>query len=132
MRRITRRTFLGAVGAGATALGTLPGSDVAPAGAQVTKRLSIATGGTGGVYYPVGGGIAALISKHVPGVEATAEATAASVDNLKLLHADKVALALTGADIAAEAHEGKLRGLKDKVGVRTIASIYSNFLHVVT
>jgi TRAP transporter TAXI family solute receptor len=132
MRRITRRTFLGAVGAGATALGTLPGSDVAPAGAQVTKRLSIATGGTGGVYYPVGGGIAALISKYAPGVEATAEATAASADNLKLLHAGQVALGLTGADIAAEAARGQLKGLPEKVAVRTLASIYANFMHIVT
>jgi TRAP-type uncharacterized transport system substrate-binding protein len=36
-----------------------------PAGAQVKTRLSIATGGTGGVYYPLGGGLAALISKHI-------------------------------------------------------------------
>jgi TRAP transporter TAXI family solute receptor len=102
------------------------------AAAQVKTRLSIATGGTGGVYYPLGGGIAALISKHVPGVEATAEATAASVDNLKLLHTGNVALGLSGADIAAEAYQGNLKGLKEKVAVRTIASIYSNFMHIVT
>ena len=46
---------------------------------------SIATGGTGGVYYPYGGAIARVISAHLPGVEATAEVTAASVDNLKLI-----------------------------------------------
>jgi len=50
-----------------------------------TKRLSIATGGTGGVFYPYGGGIAKVISENLPGVEATAEVTAASVDNLKFL-----------------------------------------------
>jgi TRAP transporter TAXI family solute receptor len=103
-----------------------------PALAQVSTRLSIATGGTGGVYYPLGGGIAALISKYLRGVEATAEATAASVDNLKLLHTDKVALALTGADIAWEAHSGALKGLREKVAVRAIAAIFSNYLHVVT
>src|SRR5436305_2481015 len=47
---------------------------VATAGAQDKKtRISIGTGGTGGVYYPLGGGIAALLSKYVPGVDATAE-----------------------------------------------------------
>lgn len=131
MERITRRIFVKTVGAGA-ALGTLRGWDVPGALAQVKTRLSIATGGTGGVYYPVGGGIAALISKYAPGVEATAEATAASVDNLKLLHTGKVALGLAGADIAAEAAQGQLKGLKEKVAVRTIASIYANFMHIVT
>src|SRR5215813_189690 len=50
--------------------------------AQVKTRLSIATGGTGGVYYPLGGGLAALISKYLPGVEATAEVTTASTIKL--------------------------------------------------
>ncbi|MGZ9220415.1 MAG: TAXI family TRAP transporter solute-binding subunit [Candidatus Binatia bacterium] len=54
--------------------------------AQVKNRISIATGGTGGVYYPLGGGMAALISKNIPNTEATAEVTTASVDNVKLLH----------------------------------------------
>ena len=45
-------------------------------------RISIATGGTGGVYYPLGGGVAALMSKYLPGVEATAEVTTASMIKL--------------------------------------------------
>ena len=100
--------------------------------AQAASKISIGTGGTGGVYYPLGGGIAAMISKHVPGVAATAEATAAAVDNLKLLHSGDVALGLAGGDVAADASQGKLRGLSARVAVRTIASIYSNFLHIVT
>lgn len=99
--------------------------------AQTKTRLSIATGGTGGVYYPLGGGMAALISKFVPGVEATAEVTTASVDNMKLLHAGKIALALTLPDTAWDAHEGKLKGLAEKVGVRTLAALYSNYMHIV-
>lgn len=123
---LTRRDGLKTAAAGAVA--SL--SCARTAAAQVKARLSIATGGTGGVYYPLGGGIAALISKHAPGVEATAEATAASVDNLKLLHTGT--LGLSGADIAAEAYQGQLKRLKEKVALRTIASIYSNFMHVVT
>lgn len=131
MTRMTRRSLLKVAGISAgVALAGRPA--MTPALAQVSTRLSIATGGTGGVYYPLGGGIAALISKYLRGVEATAEATAASVDNLKLLHTDKVALALTGADIAWEAHSGALKGLREKVAVRTIAAIFSNYLHVVT
>src|SRR4029450_7199842 len=48
-------------------------------------RLSIATGGTGGVYYPLGGGLANVLTKSLQGVEATAEVTSASVDNVKLV-----------------------------------------------
>jgi TRAP-type uncharacterized transport system substrate-binding protein len=51
------------------------------AGAQA-QNLSIATGGTGGVYYPMGGGLGAVLSKAIPGVNATAEVTGGSVANL--------------------------------------------------
>ena len=107
------------------------GISIGDAVAQVKTRLSIATGGTGGVYYPLGGGFAAMISKHLPGVEATAEVTTASVDNMKLLHADKVALAFTLPDSAFEAYQGKLKGLNEKVAVRSLAALYSNYLHIV-
>ena len=53
-----------------------------PAAAQQKIELSIATGGTGGVYYPLGGGMANVLSKHVPGMAATAEVTGGSVANL--------------------------------------------------
>jgi len=99
--------------------------------AQVKTRISIATGGTGGVYYPLGGGLAAMISKHLPGVEATAEVTTASVDNMKLLHADKIALAFTLPDTAWDAYQGQLKGLSEKIGVRALAALYSNYLHIV-
>jgi len=104
---------------------------IASAQAQVKTRISIATGGTGGVYYPLGGGFAALISKHLSGVEATAEVTTASVDNMKLLHADKVAVALTQSDIALDAYQGQMKGFNEKVGVRTISALYSNYMHIV-
>ena len=53
------------------------------------QNISIATGGTGGVYYPMGGGLAAVLSKHVSGMSATAEVTGGSVDNLKLIGTGK-------------------------------------------
>jgi TRAP transporter TAXI family solute receptor len=99
---------------------------------QTKTRLSIATGGTGGVYYPLGGGMAAVISKHLPGTEATAEVTTASVDNMKFIHTGKVALALTQSDIAADAYQGQLKGLNEKIGVRTLLALYSNYMHLVT
>lgn len=58
------------------------------------KTMAIGTGGTGGVYYPLGGGLANVISKYM-GVQATAEVTGGSVDNLKLIGAEKSELAFS-------------------------------------
>jgi len=44
-----------------------------PVAAQEGNRISITTGGTGGIYYPVGGGMANILSKYLPGMQATAE-----------------------------------------------------------
>jgi TRAP transporter TAXI family solute receptor len=109
----------------------ITGGGITTVSAQVKTRISIATGGTGGVYYPLGGGLAALISKHIPGVEATAEVTTASVDNMKLLHAKRVALAFTLPDTAFDAAQGQLKGFKEKIAVRTLAAIYSNYMQIV-
>jgi TRAP transporter TAXI family solute receptor len=99
----------------------------------VTKRLSIATGGTGGVFYPYGGGIAKVISENIPGVEATAEVTAASVDNLKFIKQGNSDLAFTMADTAQDAITGK-EGFEGTgaVPIRTLAVLYSSYVHLVT
>jgi TRAP transporter TAXI family solute receptor len=94
------------------------------AAAQQT-RLSIATGGTGGVYYPLGGGLANVLSKSIPGVEATAEVTSASVDNIKLVGAGKADVAFTLGDTAADGFNG-VGKFKEKVPVRAIAVLYAN------
>jgi uncharacterized protein len=92
--------------------------------AQQKKMISIGTGGTGGVYYPYGGALAAAITKYIPGVEATAEVTAASGDNCMLLDAGRVQLGFMGADIAYDASQGKLKGYSKKIPLRTIAELY--------
>ncbi len=93
--------------------------------AAAQLRLSIATGGTGGVYYPLGGALANVLSKNIPGVEATAEVTSASVDNIKLVGAGKVDVAFTLADTAADGFNG-VGKFKEKVPVRTVAVLYAN------
>jgi len=85
---------------------------VSTAFAQKQVRLSIATGGTGGVYYPIGGGMANILSKHIPYAEATAEVTAASVDNCLLVGARKSDMALIMADTGWDALEGKASSRK--------------------
>jgi len=99
--------------------------------AQVKTRLSIATGGTGGVYYPLGGGMAALISKNIPNTEATAEVTTASVDNVKLLHGNRIGMALCLPDTAWDGYSGQLKGLSEKANIRTLMALYSNYMHIV-
>ncbi|MDI6755618.1 MAG: TAXI family TRAP transporter solute-binding subunit [Thermodesulfobacteriota bacterium] len=96
-------------------------------------RLSIATGGTGGVYYPLGGGMAQVISKYIPNTEATAEVTAGSVDNCKLIQTGKAELALIMADIGFDALKGEGRfKAGGAIPLRTIGVVYSNYMHFVT
>jgi TRAP transporter TAXI family solute receptor len=95
----------------------------APALAQT--RLSIATGGTGGVYYPLGGGFANVLTKALPGVEATAEVTSASVDNIKLVGAGKADVAFVLGDSAADGYNG-VDKFKKKEPIRAIAVLYAN------
>jgi len=98
----------------------------------VAQNLSIATGGTGGVYYPMGGGIAAVLSKHVPGMQATAEVTGGSVDNLKLIGSGKPYIGLSMADAAQDAARGEDKFKGHKVDVRTLMVLYPNRMHVVS
>ena len=100
-------------------------------GAQA-QNISIATGGTGGVYYPLGGGIAAVLSKHVPGLQATAEVTGGSVDNLKLVGSGQPYIGFTMSDAAQDAFKGEDKFKGNKVALKTLMILYPNRMHVVT
>ena len=104
---------------------------VAAASAQA-QNLSIATGGTGGVYYPLGGGMAAVLSKYVPGMQATAEVTGGSVANLQLIGTGKPYIALSMTDAALDALKGEDKFKGKPVPVRTLMILYPNRMHVVT
>ncbi len=119
-----RKIFIGLVAA-CTALAL-------PAAAQQKIELSIATGGTGGVYYPLGGGMANIMSKSIPGMAATAEVTGGSVDNLKLIGTGKPYIALSMTDAALDAYKGVDKFKDKKVEVRTLMILYPNRMHVVT
>jgi TRAP transporter TAXI family solute receptor len=103
-----------------------------PAAAQEKIELSIATGGTGGVYYPIGGGMANVLSKTIPGMAATAEVTGGSVDNLKLIGTGKPYIALSMTDAALDAYKGEDKFKGGKINVRTLMILYPNRMHVVT
>jgi uncharacterized protein len=102
------------------------------ASAAQAQNISIATGGTGGVYYPLGGGMAAVLSKKIPGVQATAEVTGGSVANMQLIGTGKPYLALTQADAAIDALKGQDKFAGKPIPVRTIMVLYPNRMHVVT
>ena len=104
-----------------------------PERSGLTRRLSIATGGTGGVYYPYGGGIAKVISDHLVDVEATAEVTAGTVDNLKFIANRSADIGFALADSLEDAYAG--RGVFAEFGalpIRALAVLYDNYNHLVT
>jgi uncharacterized protein len=103
-----------------------------PVSAQQGNRISITTGGTGGVYYPLGGGMANILSKYVPGLQATAEVTGGSVDNLKLIGAGKSEVGFSMVDAAWEAAQGQDKFKDAKVNARTLMVLYPNRMQVVT
>ncbi|MGH7427306.1 MAG: TAXI family TRAP transporter solute-binding subunit [Candidatus Methylomirabilaceae bacterium] len=95
-------------------------------------RLSIATGTTGGVFFPVGGGLASIISKNLPGVTATAEVTPGSVDNMRLIQAKRADLALVNADAAFDALKGEDVFKGTPVPIRSLAPLYNGYGQLVT
>ena len=111
-------------------LGALAG--LALAFGASAQNISIATGGTGGVYYPMGGGIAAVLSKHVPGMQATAEVTGGSVDNLKLIGSGKPYVGFSMTDAAQDAFRGEDKFKGNKVALKTLMILYPNRMHVVS
>ena len=100
----------------------------APGGSD---RLSIATGGTGGVYYVYGGALADQITQNVEGVEATAESTAASVDNMLLIESGGSDLAFVSADTAADAVAGT-EDFEEPIPAQVLAQLYFSPIQVVT
>jgi len=105
---------------------------VAATSTAFAQNISIATGGTGGVYYPMGGGLAAVLSKHVSGMQATAEVTGGSVDNLNLIASGKPYVGFSMVDAALDASKGKDKFEGRPVNLRTLLVLYPDRMHVVT
>src|SRR5262247_2352531 len=123
-RMTGNRWFLGAI--------ALTAALAAGGVAAQQRSIAIATGGTGGVYYPLGGGLANILSKALPGIQATAEVTGGSVDNLKLIGSGQAELAFTMVDATLDAYKGEDKFKGNKVDVRALAVLYPNRMHVVT
>lgn len=95
------------------------------------EQLTFATGGTGGVYYPYGGGIANVISGELPGVVVTVQETNASVDNVKLLDTDQAQMALVLGDVVSDAVNGE-NTFEAPVDICSLGNLYNNFVHFFT
>ncbi len=95
--------------------------------------INIATGGTAGTYYPLGGAIAEILNKNIPGVNASAQTTGASVANINLLATGKVDLAFVQNDIAFYALNGTEMYKDKKVSsIKGLASLYPETIQIIT
>src|SRR5688572_5531783 len=97
-----------------------------------TKQLSITTGGTGGVYYPLGGGFASIIGKNIPNTTAAAEVTGGSVANLQLIGSGRADIAFAQVDASFDAINGVDKFASGKLPIRALTVMYPNHMHVVT
>ena len=113
--------LLAACGGGGTA--EAPGAD---------GSLSIATGGTGGVYYPYGGGMATVLSRNIEGVTASVQETNGSVDNLLLVQNGAADLAFALGDTVADGVAGVGPFEGNRVDLCTLGRLYDNFTQPVT
>jgi len=117
--------------AGAAAIATALVTGIAAARAD--DFINILTGGTSGVYYPIGVALSNVYSQSIPGARPSVQATKASVENLVLLQQGKGEIAFTLGDSLAFARDGNEEaGFKTKLDkLRGIAAIYPNYIQVV-
>jgi len=100
--------------------------------AAKTTFIGIGTGGTGGIYYPYGGGVAEIWSKYVPGIQAVAEVTGASVENVKLADKGETVIGEVMGDVADAGFNGLGKFKGKKHDILSMAVMYPNLLQVVT
>ncbi len=104
----------------------------APIGANAEEFINILTGGTGGVYYPLGVALSKIYAEKMKDVKPSVQSTKASVENLNLLQAGKGEIAFTLGDSLADAWNGNAEvGFKSKLDkLRTVAAIYPNYIQI--
>ena len=97
------------------------------------KFINIATGGTSGTYYPLGGALADILNKNVKGANASAQSTGASVANVNLLKEGKVDIGFIQNDISYYAVNG-VEMFKDKAvkNLKGLATLYPETIQIVT
>jgi uncharacterized protein len=132
--RFNRTLVAGTAALGVSALllaGCSQPAEQRPDEERTISSISIATGTTAGVYYPVGGAMAEIISRHVDGVSATSEATGASVENIRLVESGDSEVALVQGDVVYQAFRGE-GAFDSAVDVRVLMVLYPNVYHAVS
>ena len=101
--------------------------------AFAAEYLTIATGGTSGVYYPLGVALSQIYTKAIPAAKSSVQATKGSVENLNLLQAGRAELGFSLGDALSAAWKGEAdAGFKAPLKkLRTMAAIYSNYVQIV-
>jgi TRAP transporter TAXI family solute receptor len=124
---VSRRKLL-QVGAGLTAAGLIGLPSMAWA---ARLRLTVVTGSTGGVFYPYGGGLAKVLTEKGKDIQATAQVTGGSVDNIKLL-GEEADIGFSTIDSAYDATKG-VGAYKDvgALDTKVLAVLYDSFMHVI-
>ena len=122
-----RRLVIGVAG-GLAAVGAF---GAVGCGSEGQRTLSIATGNTNGLYYPLGGGLASIWSRHVDGVNMKAETTAGSVTNLIQVAKGESEVGFTQADALAAALAGRGR-FPEPMPLASLGKLYPNVVHLVT
>lgn len=130
MAKIARRKVVQQIGSGSGASLLIAATPLSLL-AQAKPRLAIGTAGKGGVFYPLGTGLAEVVSKHTE-IEAEALVTSGAVENMKLLQEGKIVLALAQADVCWAAAQGQLKGFPEQVPARTLLGTTSGYMHIVT
>ncbi len=128
MARLSRRSTLSLL-TGISAVPLLLGARAASA----EEYITILTGGTSGVYYPLGVALSKIFGDTIPGTRPSVQSTKASVENLNLLNAGKGELAFTLGDSLRDAWAGNTEvGFKAPLKkLRGIAAIYANYIQLV-
>ena len=103
------------------------------AGVQAQEFVNVLTGGTSGVYYPMGVALSQIYGKVLPGAKTSVQATKASSENLNLLQTGRGEIAFTLGDALNEAWKGNEEaGFKTPLKkLRTVAAIYPNYIQIV-
>lgn len=106
---------------------------LAPRPAVAEQFINVVTGGTSGVYYPLGVALTKLYVDAIPGVRTSVQATKSSAENLNLLQKGRGELAFTLGDALGDAWAGNAdHGFPEKLDkLRGLAAIYSNYVHFV-
>ena len=101
--------------------------------AQAQQFINVLTGGTSGVYYPLGVSLSQIYGKALPGAKTAVQATKASAENLNLLQAGRGEMAFTLGDALSDAWKGDAEaGFKTPLNkLRGVAAIYPNYIHLV-